>query len=252
LPTRVDIAAAADCAAAHPAVLEASSVLNGVAREVSRGARLETAIDAAGYAKAAAELLYLRSPLNDAAVRDVIETRYCMHDGAGRFTQFGVYRSGNETWLVLAVPRAAPAVEDAAIATARVLALVNAARAMARRCGDRVLVAAPPVTLVPALTAAAARHARDMAEHRSFDHVGSDGSRPAERVSAAGYRWRATGENIAAGQPDSDTVVAAWLASPGHCANLMGPQFRHMGVAFALAPASEPAVYWVMELASPR
>jgi uncharacterized protein YkwD len=102
------------------------------------------------------------------------------------------------------------------------------------------------------LTEAASRHASDMARHRSVDHRGSDASLPAERVSRAGYRWRAVGENIAAGQPNADAVVAGWLDSPGHCANIMGPDFKEMGVAFALAASGDPGIYWVQVFAAPK
>jgi uncharacterized protein YkwD len=95
------------------------------------------------------------------------------------------------------------------------------------------------------------RHARDMASHASFEHRGSDGSQSAERVTAAGYRWRSTGENIAAGQPTAEAVVAAWLESPEHCANLMARQFREMGVAFGLAPSASPDIYWTQVFGAP-
>ena len=36
-----------------------------------------------------------------------------------------------------------------------------------------------------------------MAHHNFFSHSGRDGSDPAQRVERAGYRYRATGENIA-------------------------------------------------------
>jgi uncharacterized protein YkwD len=229
-----------------------SDVLNDVARELSRGGGLRPAIDAAGYGMGTAELLYLKSPLSDDAIRDIIEDRYCTAERSRAFTEFGIHRSGNETWILLATRIERPWVGDPVAVATRVLELVNAARKHPRRCGDRELGAAPPLTLSPALTNAASRHARDMARHEFFQHVGSDGSRPAERVAETGYRGRATGENIAAGQSDPDAVVAAWLDSPGHCANVMGLQFKEMGVAFALAPPKNPAIYWAMELASPR
>ncbi len=90
-----------------------------------------------------------------------------------------------------------------------------------------------------------------MAEHGTLAHIGSDGSGAAQRVSQAGYRWKDMGENIAAGQWDAHAVVAAWLASPEHCANMMGAQFHEMGVAFALAPSKRPGIYWAQEFGSP-
>jgi uncharacterized protein YkwD len=71
-------------------------------------------------------------------------------------------------------------------------------------------------------------------------------------VSAAGYEWSRTGENIAAGYPDLQAVVDAWMASEGHCANLMNASFREIGMACARNDASTYRIYWTLELATPR
>ena len=254
LPSTINATRAEGCAGERPAgsVVEPSEALNEVARELSRGGGLNDAIDRIGYPAASAGSLHVKGPTNDAAIREIIEDRYCTVVNNRLFTEVGVYRRGNETWIVLAARAERPAVEDSAAVAARVLKLVNAAREKSRRCGRRRLEAASPLTLSLALTEAASRHARDMAKHGSFDHRGSDGSRPAERVSRAGYRWRATGENIAAGQSNADAVVAAWLDSPGHCANIMGPEFTEMGVAFALSASGDPAIYWAQVFAAPE
>jgi uncharacterized protein YkwD len=102
------------------------------------------------------------------------------------------------------------------------------------------------------LTAAASLHSLDMAERGSLGHEGSDGSVSGERITRAGYEWQASGENVAAGQPDAESAVAAWLESPGHCATLMEPRFTETGVAFALAPEKNPSVYWTQVFAAPR
>jgi uncharacterized protein YkwD len=143
-----------------------------------------------------------------------------------------------------------PVVEDATAVAARVLELVNAAREVSRQCGDRWFETAPPLTLSPILADVALLHAQDMAQQRSMQHRGSDGSQPQERITRAGYRWRAAGENVAAGQPDADAVVAGWLDSPGHCSNIMAPQFTEMGVAFAVV-AGNPPIYWAQAFAAP-
>jgi uncharacterized protein YkwD len=49
-----------------------------------------------------------------------------------------------------------------------------------------------------------------------------------------------------------DEMVAGWLASPEHCANLMDPAYREMGVAFAVNPHDKLGVYWAMEFGTPR
>jgi uncharacterized protein YkwD len=143
-----------------------------------------------------------------------------------------------------------PALDRAAVAP-RVLELVNRARAQPRRCGRDDFGAAPALRGSQPLERVARAHARDMAQRGSMSHTGSDGSAPAQRVTRAGYAWSAIGENIAAGQPDPESVVKGWLASPGHCANLMSPDYSEVGVAFATNPASEAGIYWTQVLASP-
>ncbi len=166
--------------------------------------------------------------------------------------ELGAYRRADETWIVLATPLPkAPVLEPAAQA-ARVLKLVNAARAEERKCGRRSFVPAPALKPSAVLASAAAAHARDMAEHAELTHTGSDGSKPADRITRAGYEWRASGENVASGQRDADAVVAEWLESPGHCANIMEPNFTEMGVAFVQVPGANPSIYWAQSFATPR
>jgi uncharacterized protein YkwD len=147
---------------------------------------------------------------------------------------------------------AEPAAEWPTAVERRVLDLVNAAREKSRRCGGERFDAVPPWKLSQTLTEVASLHALDMARHRSLDHRGSDGSQPGERVTRAGYAWRATGENIAAGQPDAESVVASWLGSAGHCTNIMRPQYTEMGVAFVHVPTEEPDTYWTQVFAAPQ
>jgi uncharacterized protein YkwD len=134
----------------------------------------------------------------------------------------------------------------------RVLELINAARGEARRCGRRPLEPAPPLAAAATLTAAASLHSLDMAARGELGHEGSDGSDSGERVTRAGYTWQVAGENVAAGQRDAEAVVRAWLDSPGHCATLMDARFTETGIAFALAPGKNPAVYWTQVFAAPR
>ena len=133
---------------------------------------------------------------------------------------------------------------DRALQTAqRMLALVNAARSEPRRCGDKSFAAAGALSWDETLESAAAAHARDMAGKDYFSHTAPDGSTPAQRVSRAGYRYRMTGENIAAGQLSPEIAMAGWLKSPGHCANLMQPGYTEIGVAFAVSPTSKMGAY---------
>jgi len=49
------------------------------------------------------------------------------------------------------------------------------------------------------------------------------------RISAAGFDWSTVGENIATGYDTPAAVVRAWMASPGHCANILDPGYREVG-----------------------
>jgi len=139
---------------------------------------------------------------------------------------------------------------DAAV-RARVVRLVNAARSQPRRCGSERFAAAPPLEISSKLTDAAEAHAHDMARRRFFEHRGSDGSEPKDRVKRAGYLSRLTGENIALGPQSAEEAVDGWLDSPGHCANIMDPRFRDIGVGLATG-RKRGQVYWVQEFGEPR
>jgi uncharacterized protein YkwD len=66
-----------------------------------------------------------------------------------------------------------------------------------------------------------------------------------------GYVSRLTGENIAYGPDSAEEVVAGWLGSAGHCANLMDSRFSAMGLAFSIEPKKH-VVHWVLDEALPR
>lgn len=134
---------------------------------------------------------------------------------------------------------------------ARVVALVNEARSRPRKCGSERFSAAAPLNVSESLNDAAAAHARDMARRKFFDHRGSNGSQPRDRVRRAGYESRLTGENIAFGPESAEEVVAGWLASPGHCANIMDARFQEIGVGLSLG-RKRGQIYWVQNFGVPR
>jgi uncharacterized protein YkwD len=132
----------------------------------------------------------------------------------------------------------------------RVVELVNAARSNGRRCGSERYAAAPSLRVSQKLNKAAAGHARDMARRKFFEHRGSDGSQPKDRVLRAGYHPRLTGENIAYGAESAEEVVAGWLASPGHCANIMDSRFQDIGVGLNTG-RKRGQIYWVQNFGAP-
>jgi uncharacterized protein YkwD len=177
---------------------------------------------------------------------------YCNELTAPAFTDVAVHRRGSNWLVVLAARLEVPALADRRAVLSQVLALVNDARAKSRRCGDQLFEAAPPVRWNEQLEEAAALHAKDMAAHQYLEHKGRDGSTPSQRISRTGYRWRMVGENIAAGQVTPSDVVEDWIASPGHCANLMNANYTEMGVAFTVNMEAKAVVYWAQEFGKPR
>ena len=81
------------------------------------------------------------------------------------------------------------------------------------------------------LDTAAQLHSQDMATRGFFAHVNPDGLSPTDRVAAQGYPGGA-GENIAVGYPTARAVMLAWMASAGHCRNILG-EGRELGIGTA-------------------
>lgn len=81
------------------------------------------------------------------------------------------------------------------------------------------------------INTAAQRHSVDMADRGNMSHIGGDGSTFADRLRAAGYP-RPGAENIAFGQPTAASVVAAWMASPGHRRNILNCEYKAIGIGF--------------------
>ncbi|MEU8030120.1 CAP domain-containing protein [Streptomyces sp. NPDC049099] len=137
-----------------------------------------------------------------------------------------------------ATPSTPQAPATASGVVARIVQLVNAERSKA---GCR------PLTLNTALTKAAQDHSADMAAHQTMSHTGSDGSAPGDRITAAGYDWSAYGENVAYGYSTADEVMAGWMSSPGHRANILNCSFQQIGVGLA-----QPGSYWTQDFGTAR
>ena len=224
--------------------LRRSRGLDEVAREWSKGGRLHEAIAKTDYRVANSSSMRIEGAKSKRALLQIVAGNYCETVLDPEFTEIGVYESGNTTWIVVAAPLTLPKPADMPRVAARVLELVNEARAKPRNCGSRSFPQVPPLKLSPILSRAALAHAQDMSAHQRFEHRGSDGSMPADRALRAGYNWLAVGENIAEGAANAEVVVQGWLKSPGHCVNIMSPQFREMGLAYFTDFAHKGEIYW--------
>jgi uncharacterized protein YkwD len=226
------------------APLRASRKLDSVARGVSRGEQLKDALSDSGYRALHSASFFMSGANDNAAIASTLAQRACGELRNEDVREIGIERSGDKVWVVLAAPFEADELENVSDVNKRILQLANQARSRARRCGSKSFAAVPPLMLEKHLTSAAREHARDMAKHSMLEHTGSDGSTPATRVIRAGYSWRVVGENIASGATTPEEVMEGWLASPGHCENLMSPRFEEVGIAWVVDPKSDSGVYW--------
>ncbi len=99
---------------------------------------------------------------------------------------------------------------------------------------ERGRVGLSPLRLHSQLTAAAQAHSEDMARHNFMSHTGSDGSSPFDRMRRYGYNFRWAGENVASGYSSPQDVMRGWMNSSGHRANILNPNFRDIGIGYAL------------------
>ncbi len=116
-----------------------------------------------------------------------------------------------------------PTDQDWAELILEVLELTNAFRESKGRA---------PLKLNEKLTIAAQGHVEDMAERDYFAHNSPDGEGIGERINATGYNYSTAGENIAAGFLSAESVVNAWIESPGHLANLLNTSYTEIGLGY--------------------
>ena len=90
---------------------------------------------------------------------------------------------------------------------------------------QRALHHLPPLHASAQLGRSAQNWTDVMVRTDQFTH----GANFAERISAVGYHWRAAGENIATGFGTPRAVVRAWMASAGHCENILNPTYQDVG-----------------------
>lgn len=220
--------------------------------DASSGEALQRDLTRRGYFAAEVQLVSVTGPTDAREAMRFLAGSYCQAIANPEHAEIGVERQGKRWRIVMARPLLAPDLADPAAAGREMVRLANQARSAPRRCGTRAFEPAAPVRWDPALAEVASVHSRDMATHQLFAHRGSDGSNVAERATHLGYAWRNIGENLATGQGSSESVMAAWLASPHHCENIMNSAFTVMGASYAINPDSDTVIDWTQVFARPR
>ena len=233
----------------RPAVepeLRRDARLDRAAAALAGGEDLKDALQDSDYRATQAALLEASG--DAASIERVLAGKGCKDILDAAYRDIGFAQGGRSSWILLAAPLVAPAPAEASSVNSRVLALVNEARRQKRRCGFKRFEPSPPLVASASLQRAAKVQAEDMARRGVMGHAGGDGSTAAERATRAGYAWRTVGENVASGQSTPEQVVAEWLGSPRHCANIMSADYEEMGVAVA---SSANGVYWAQVFGAP-
>lgn len=95
---------------------------------------------------------------------------------------------------------------------------------------ERAKVGAPALKLHKGLQDAALLKSKDMADNNYFSHQSPTYGSPFDLIKSRGIAYTAAGENIAAGQRSAESVMTAWMNSPGHKANILNANYTHLGV----------------------
>jgi len=127
---------------------------------------------------------------------------------------------------VIGFPQAVPA----AMLMSQVVTRTNQARNQAG-CGQ--------LSVNQELISSSVNQSYYMAATGTFSHIGGGGSTFVARARAAGYTQPA-GENIAWGYGTADEVMAAWMASPRHRANILNCAAKSIGTGVVYAPNGLP------------
>lgn len=153
-----------------------------------------------------------------AALTIVAGAAFAMVPAAIAASGAGKHRRGQLAHADAGCPGANDAVWHASPAELRsaVVCLINQQRAIHHL---------PPLHASPLLNRSAQNWTNVMVTTDQFTH----GTNFASRITAVGYVWRAAGENIATGFVTPRSVVHAWMASTGHCENVLSPLYRNVG-----------------------
>jgi len=139
---------------------------------------------------------------------------------------------------VLATPcqntEATPEAGNVPLLRAAVLCLVNRVRA---ERGESPLASNPDLERV------AEEHSQELVADDYFAHVSPSGVTPVDRIRATGYIpgpsfGYVIGENLAWGTlrlATPEAIVQAWVASPGHLANILEARYKDTGIGVATA-----------------
>lgn len=137
------------------------------------------------------------------------------------FWVVGSYAASPDSPAIEQVKELTPAEKEIADFKSEVIRLVNVEREKSKII---------PLSTTDTLSEASDLRARECNEN--FSHTRPDNCRWITVYDQYSLKYRAAGENLAYGFKTPEAVVKAWMNSSGHKANIMDPDFVHIGIGF--------------------
>lgn len=113
----------------------------------------------------------------------------------------------------------------------------------------RVAAGLEPLAININLSNVAEKKGEDMRDNNYFSHTSPTYGSPFDMMKTFGIKYMAAGENIAKGQRTPEAVMAGWMNSEGHRANIMNSNFTEIGI--GCVTDSNGATYWVQMFIRP-
>jgi hypothetical protein len=113
---------------------------------------------------------------------------------------------------------------------------------------ERIKSGLGPVKADALLTSAAYAKANNMLNEQYWDHFGPNGESPWQFIKASGYSYIYAGENLGKGFTTSEGLHQAWMASPTHKENIIGKNYKDIGIAIVNGNLNGEDVFLVVQM----
>lgn len=111
---------------------------------------------------------------------------------------------------------------------------------------ERQRVGLSELDYVPTISGIARLFADDVSQQTTLSHQSASGAGPRQRLQAGGVNACVFAENIARGQNNAEDVIASWMSSPPHRANILNSRVTQYGLGYD--PEGQA---WVLLLVKP-
>lgn len=108
---------------------------------------------------------------------------------------------------------------------------ITASQVVEQTNQQRANLGLSPLTVNPLLNQAALAKGQHMMTNQYWAHVSPTGVKPWDFIRNAGYSYSVAGENLARDFANTPDMMAAWMASPTHKANIVSNKYSEIGIA---------------------